>query len=407
MPDTDEHFPPKLRFDRHELAGSLGDLGTLLPISLGLILICGLDPTAVLLCVGAYYVLAGLYFRIVIPVQPMKVVGAYAIASSLSPAEITTAGLLLGVILIVLSTTGAITAVSKLVPKAVVRGVQLSTGVLLLTAGVRFIAGESELQGFQGAAEPFLSVSSIGPIPIGIILGCFFVVLILVLLGNRAIPAGLAVIILGTIVGLLLGGYHSLRDFDVGFHLPEFLPFGLPDVELLLVALTALALPQLPMTLGNAVIAQSDLTREYFGEKAAKRSSFRALALSMGLANLVTAPLGGMPMCHGSGGLAAHYRFGARTAGANLMIGVLFVVVALLVGDKAVAIMQTLPFAVLGALLVFAGSQLALTILDVRERRDMFVAITILAVALATNLAVGFGVGLLLAFAFRTLKLNV
>ena len=214
-------------------------------------------------------------------------------------------------------------------------------------------------------------------------------------------------IVLGSLVGLALGGDQALHDFDMGFHLPELLPFGFPDIELLLVVLVALALPQLPMTLGNAVIAQSDLTREYFGETVARRSSFRALALSMGLANLVTAPLGGMPMCHGSGGLAAHYRFGARTSGANLMIGGVFLLVGLLVGDKAIAILQTLPFSVLGALLVFAGSQLALTILDVKERRDMFVTIIILAVALATNLAVGFGVGLLLAFAFRVLKLDV
>jgi SulP family sulfate permease len=135
--------------------------------------------------------------------------------------------------------------------------------------------------------------------------------------------------------------------------------------------------------------------------------SLRALALSMGLANVITPFLGGMPMCHGAGGLAAQYRFGARTAGANMMIGAIFLLIAILVGDKAVALFSLIPFAVLGALLVFAGAQLALMILDIRKRKDMFVVIAILGVALTTNLAIGFGVGIVLAYAFKYTKMKI
>ncbi len=75
------------RFDRMEFAGSLGDLGTLLPLAIGMILINGLNPLGVLLSIGLYYILSGLYFNITVPVQPMKVIGAYAIATAM-PARI-------------------------------------------------------------------------------------------------------------------------------------------------------------------------------------------------------------------------------------------------------------------------------------------------------------------------------
>jgi sulfate permease, SulP family len=393
------------RFDRRELAGSMGDLGTLLPLTIGMILVCGLDATAILVCVGLFYVVSGVVFRTTMPVQPMKVIGAYAIARGLGPLEVTTAGLWMGVMLIVLASLGAVDALRRHVGRSVIRGVQLSTGVLLLTEGVRFIVGRSQLQGVHDAAEPFLAVQTLGPIPVGVVLGVVAVVLILLLLDNRKAPAALVVVALGSAVGLALGGYRGFGEFEIGLHLPGWLPFGLPDGSTMVVALVALALPQLPMTLGNAVVAQADLTRQYFGDEVARRCNVRALALSMGLANLVCAALGGMPLCHGAGGLAAHHRFGARTAGSNLMIGGAFLVVGLLVGDQATAVLTTLPFAVMGALLAFAGAQLALTLLDLDRREDLLVAIAVLGVTLATNLAVGFVVGLVLERIGRWRKL--
>lgn len=393
------------RFDRRELAGSLGDLGTLLPLSIGMILVCGLDGTAILLCVGAFYVISGLVFRTTMPVQPMKVIGAYAIARGLGPLEVTTAGMWMGLMLLVLAAVGAVDTLRRWVPRSVIRGVQLSTGVLLMTEGVRFVVGRSTLQGVHGAAEPFLAVQYLGPVPVGIVLGGLAIVAILAFLDNRRAPAALVVVVVGGAIGLALGGYRGLGVFEFGLHLPRWLPFGIPDGSTVAVALTALALPQLPMTLGNAVVAQADLTRQYFGEQTARRCNVRALAVSMGLANLVCAIVGGMPLCHGAGGLAAHYRFGARTAGSNLMIGGAFLLVGLLVGDQAALVLGTLPFAVLGALLVFAGAQLAMTLLDLERRDDLFTALVVLGVTLATNLAVGFAVGLALAWIGKRIKL--
>lgn len=395
-----------LRFNRQEIAGSLGDLGTLLPIAIGLIIINGLNATAVILMIGLYYVCSGLYFRTTVPVQPMKVIGAYAIARGLPAEQITASGLWIGVLLLVLAATGAITLVSRIVPKSAVRGVQLTTGMLLMTQGIHFMLGDTQLQITRGAPEPNLTLSHLGPVPIGLLLGGAAIIAILALLENKRAPAALVVIIAGFSVGLVL--YRpSLLPLDIGFHVPETLPFGLPDAGVATLALLTLALPQIPMTIGNAVIAQHDLTREYFGESVAKRASPRALAISMALANLAAFLVGGMPMCHGAGGLATHYRFGARTAASNLMIGAVFVLVGLLVGDEATKLLGILPWSVLGALLIFGGAQLALTLRDVGERRDLFVALIMLGVSLASNLAIGFLVGIGLALAFKYARLEV
>ncbi len=397
---------PPLRFDRREIAGSLGDLGTLLPLTIGLVLVCGLDAGTLLAVAGAFYLLSGLYFRIPTPVQPMKAIGAYAIAQALSPAEIHASGLWMAAFLLILALTGAISWVGSLVPRSVVRGIQLAAGTLLMAKGIGFVLGTSTIQESKGASEPFLLVQSLGPVPVGIVLGVVTAIVVLALLDSKRAPAALVVVIGGTLVGLALGGAKNLEGFALAPALPRPLAGGLPDTGILVLALTSLALPQVPMTLGNAVISQADVAREYFGD-GARRMTLRALAVSMGLANLASAALGGMPMCHGAGGLAAHYRFGARSAGMNLIIGGTLLLFGLLAGEHATALLSLLPFAVMGVLLAFAGAQLALMIRDVKERNDLFVVLVILAVALATNLAWGFAVGLLLAFAFRYTRTSV
>jgi SulP family sulfate permease len=328
----------------------------------------------------------------------MKVIGAYAIAAALNAQQIAAAGLLMGLLLLVLAATGAVTLIGRYAPHAVVRGVQFTTGILLLAHGVRFIFGTSAFQQAAGVAEPALTRQSLGPLPTGLVLGVAAVVTILLLLGNRTLPAALAAIGLGVACGLGLGAHRALADFHLGLHLPRLLPHGLPSLADLIVVIPVLVLPQLPMTVGNAIIAQADLTRQYFGEETARRQSFRALAVSMGLANLACPLVGAMPLCHGAGGLAAHYRFGARTAGAALMIGGLLLAMGVLVGDQGVALLSLLPLSVLGALLVFAGAELALMVRDIRESRDFMVVIVILGVGLATNLGLGFLVGLALAW---------
>ncbi|MBS3754867.1 MAG: putative sulfate/molybdate transporter [Desulfobacterales bacterium] len=396
----------RFRFNRMELAGSLGDLGTLLPIAIAMILFNGLNPMGLFFSLGLFFILSGIYFGVTVPVQPMKVIGAYAIARSMTPDQILAATLLMGAVLLVVGLTGAIDAIRKWTPDSVIRGVQLSTGTLLIASGVGFVIGTSRFQELQNAAEPYLTLQAVGPIPVGIILGVAGGLITLLLLDSKKFPAGLIVVGGGLIAGLVLGAGSGLGPGSFSFHLPRILPYGFPAQADFTFALLVLVLPQLPMTLGNAVMAYTDLSKQYFKEKSAKVTN-RRVCVSMALANFFSFCTGGMPLCHGAGGLAAHYRFGARTAGSNLFIGLIFAGLAIVLGNRIIDFLKLLPMSVLGILLIFAGAQLALTIMDLKNRKDFFVVAMILGITLASNLAAGFLTGIVIAHVLRWEKLSV
>jgi len=394
------------QFNRREFAGSLGDLGTILPLALGMILVNGLSSSGLFFSVGVFYILTGIYFKITVPVQPMKVIGAYAIATGMSTDQVLASSLLMGSILLVIGLTGTINVIGKYTPKSVIRGVQLSTGTLLMTQGVKMMIGSSKIQQIYHMAEPYLKIQSLGPVPIGLVFGIAGVCITLLLLDNRRIPAGLVVVISGLVLGMAFGDRQILSRITPGFYLPAMLPFGFPVKIDFMFAMFALVLPQIPMTLGNAVIASSDLSNTYFGEKSA-RMTYKSLCFSMAIGNFISFAVGGMPLCHGAGGLSAHYRFGARTAGSNLIIGFILIGLVLLMGDGIFSFLSLIPLSILGVLLIFAGSQLALTILDVSTKKQMFVVTCMLGITLASNLAVGFGVGLVLAHLLKSNRLNI
>ncbi|HIJ41356.1 MAG TPA: sulfate permease [Deltaproteobacteria bacterium] len=394
------------RFNRMEFAGSLGDLGTILPLAIGMILINGLNPLGLFLGVGLFYVFSGLYFKVTSPVEPMKVIGAYAIATGITAVQIQASSLWVFLFLLIIGGTGIITLIGRYIPRPVIRGVQLSTGVLLVSQGVKLILGASKFQTLCKAAEPYLSIQSLGPAPLGLVIGGILGLLTLLLLENRRLPAAIVVVGAGLLTGIFFGTSEALQQIQIGFYLPDLLPFGLPSAGDFTFALLVLVLPQIPMTLGNAVMANADLSIQYF-PKEGHRVTYRALCISMALANLMSFFLGGMPMCQGAGGLASRYRFGARTGGSNLIIGSIFIVLALFLGKHIMGVIYLLPMAALGVLLIFAGAQLALTLLDMKTRKEMFVPILVLGITLASNLAAGFLVGIAVAYALKSEKLNV
>jgi SulP family sulfate permease len=340
------------------------------------------------------------------PVEPMKVIGAYAVATGISPGQIQASSLWIFLILLVIGGTGLITHIGRYIPKPVVRGVQLSTGVLLINQGVKLILGTSTFQALHHAAEPYLHLQHLGPIPIGIVLGAVLGVLTLLLLEYKRLPAAIVVVGAGILTGILVGTREGLHQMQPGIFLPRWLPFGVPTADDFTFALLVLVLPQVPMTLGNAVMANADLSLQYF-PRDGHRVTYKALCLSMALANLMSFFLGGMPMCHGAGGLASRYRFGARTAGSNLIIGGIFIVLSLVLGEHIVGAINLLPMAALGVLLIFAGAQLSLTLLDAKTRKELFTPILVLGITLASNLAVGFLAGLAIAYALKSEKLQV
>ncbi len=387
---------PAFVFSRLEFSGSLGDLGTLLPLAIGMIVVNGLNVTSVMVTIGLFYVLSGIYFKVPTPVQPMKVIGAYAIAVGLTPTQIIASGLWMGIFMLVLGTTGLIHLIARYTPKCTVRGVQLGVGVVLMIKGMNFIL----------KPDPNLTVQTIGPVNTGIILGIAGLAATLLLLENRKLPAAVMVVFGGILVGLFIGKPLKLEELRIGFNFPQLFPYGLPSGTDMLWVLPVLVLPQIPMTIGNAILSNTDVMHEYFGQQA-RRATYRSISNSQGIANIVGFIWGGIPLCHGAGGVAAMYRFGARTAAANVMIGGFFIALAVVFGPNALPILKLLPLAVLGVLLIFAGAQLSLMILDLKERKDLFVTLLMLGITLAVNLAVAFICGIIIAYFLKSDRISV
>jgi len=369
------------RFDRNELAGSLSDLGTLLPLTIALVLVNSVPLATTLLVVGGLFVVGGLYYHLPIPVQPLKVVSAVAIASQLPVETIAASGLILGVILLALAATGAIDLVARVFTRPIVRGIQLGLGMILMIKGVEFVsAPELILNG--PASAPWLNP----------VIGIIGAVIVLIFVENKRFPAALLLLGFGVLVGLILGERPEVQPENAGLVLipPDFSHFW--DAFFLLV------LPQFPLTIGNAIISTRDVAITKYGEAKSARVTLRALLTSMGITGLISGCIGAMPVCHGAGGLAAAYRFGARTGGSNLIIGFIAIILALLFTDQALLVLTLIPTSILGVLLFFAGLELARMIVDVKGKWDLMTALAIAGVSIATG---NMGIGVLAGFAMQ------
>ena len=389
----------RLRFDRVEFAGSLGDLGTLLPIVVAMILINKLSPSTVFLSFGLFYLITGFYYRLPVPVQPLKAVGAIAIAYPLLITEsvIGASGIIFGVILILLSVTGTVNALAKIFTQPVVRGIQLSLGLVFLRKGIELIVQKNLF--LSGVAGRFAEYN------LNLILGVAVFLMILALLDNKKLPAALAALAVGIIAGLTFGGFDSLI-FSIG---PTKIGLFSPTLKDFWTAFIMLILPQIPLTIGNACVGTADTCCTLFpNNPLLSKTKAGNFALTMGIANLPAGFFGAVPMCHGTGGLAAHYRFGARTGGAPMMIGALFVVMALVFGEFGFTLLAMIPNSVLGVLLIFAGLELCPLIRSLKTNEEFFVALLISGIALAVpNMAWAFGIGIAADMFIRKMKIKI
>jgi SulP family sulfate permease len=389
----------RYQFNRMELAGSLGDLGTLLPIVVGMILINRLSPTTVFLAFGLFYLMTGFYYRLPIPVQPLKAVGAIAIAypNQITESVIGAGGILFGSLLLVLSLSGMVDRLARLFTQPVVRGIQLALGLIFLKKGIELIVTQNLfLSGVDGNLSQY---------PINLVMGFIVFALVLALLDNKKFPAALAALAFGIIAGLALGGLQG-QSFSIG---PTRIGLISPSLHDFWTAFIMLILPQVPLTIGNACVGTADMCSSVFpNSPLLSRTKAGRFALTMGLANLPAGLFGAVPMCHGTGGLAAHYRFGARTGGAPVLIGILFVLLALVFGELGLTILALLPNSVLGVLLIFAGLELCPLVRSLQSNEEFFVALLIAGIALAVpNMAWAFGIGIAVDLFIRRTKTKI
>jgi len=378
------------KFDRVELAGSLGDLGTLIPLSVAIILLTGLNTTVVLCSIGLFYIITGIYFKLPMPVQPLKVVAAIAIAypEKISISVMIAAGILMGIFLLLLALTGLIDWISKFFKKPIIRGIQFGLGLILITKSIELISKPNLF--ISDLNTPFSNTA----IPLNLVIGIIAFFIVLFLLRSKKYPAALVIVFLGLIVGVSLSSFE-ISNFEFGIVPFEFI---FPNTSEFLSALVLLVIPQIPLTIGNAIIGTKDACENFFDKNEnTKRVTHKALSYSMGFANIIIGFLGGLPLCHGAGGLAAHYRFGARTGGSNIIIGTTFIILALVFGKIAIEILSVIPNAVLGILLLFAGLELAMLILDVREKKNLFIVLIVAGLGFATkNMAIAFFAGIII-----------
>jgi SulP family sulfate permease len=199
----------------------------------------------------------------------------------------------------------------------------------------------------------------------------------------------------GTVVGLAVSG---LPEVTLGATPPDLdLPGGAAFAE----ALTALVLAQIPLTFGNSIVATVDAEREYFGARA-QRVTPKRLALSIGAANAFAGGLGGLPVCHGAGGVTAHYKMGARTWLATAMAGTILIVLAITFGSSLPGILQVLPPGALAGMLLYVAIQHGILAARLQGAGDLSVAATVGVVTIiAGSLAIGFAAGVVLLGALR------
>jgi len=362
-----------LQFDRNELAGAFGDLGTFIPLVAALIIQNGLDPKGVFLSFGLLYIYTALVFRVPIAVQPMKAIATIMITQALQPSLLIGAGILIGIVFIILAFSGAIHIIDSVTPRSVVRGIQLGLGLNLILTAFRFM--QKDVNGW--------------------ILSIIGVFAVLVLFKNKKLPPALVLLAMGVSFSVFNGFPLEVFANNVKIDFPTiFAPANNDFVQTLLV----LVIPQIPLTISNAILATLLLCQDYFPER--KNVSIKRLALSHGVMNLIAVLLSGIPVCHGAGGLAAHYRFGARSGGALVVIGVFMLVLGLLYSNAIVQILSLFPFAILGVMLLFTGFELTLTIKDkFLSKSDRFVTLFVatLSIIVQYGYALGFVGGIVLA----------
>jgi MFS superfamily sulfate permease-like transporter len=348
-------------FNLRELAGSMGDFGVLIPLAVGYFAVIGLNPSGFFVMMGLACIVTGLVFKLPMPIQPMKVLAVMSIAQVWTPSMVYASGFAEGLIWLFFGLTNLVKWLARITPKTIVWGIQITLGILLAIQAVEMIST-------------------------GWVLGIISILIILLLRKVRYIPAPVVLLLLGVGIVVYNGGWGQIPA--PAFNLPTLTSFRLEEIwDTLVLA----GFAQIPLTITNATISVAALISTYFPEK---KVTTRQLSLSHGLMNLVVPFFGGIPMCHGAGGLAGQYYFGARTGGTKIIEGSIYITLGLFFGASFTGLFSVFPRAILGAMLFLIGLELVKFGRELRFEIELVpVGLTVIT-ALLSNLALGFLVGL-------------
>jgi MFS superfamily sulfate permease-like transporter len=350
------------KFNLREFGGALGDWGTLIPFIIGYISIVGLNPAGVFLCLGVTNIILGIRFNLPLPVQPQKTIGTIAISEVWDPNLVISTGFGTGIIWTILGFTKFLEKIVRKVPQVAVRGIQLGLGLILGWTAIQLIG-------------------------VDILLGIVSFSVILISLKIKKIPSSIILVVFGII---LIVWNQSITLSDVQFKWPVF-TLQIPQWDNLLWGMLFAGIAQLFLTLTNVMIATVSLIKELFPEKKEDVAA-SDLALNMGIMNIFSPFLGGIPLCHGSGGLASQYAFGARTGGSMILEGFLEIFLGLFLSETLFLIFSEFPQAILGAMLLYTALLLAKISFKDYTLRTIPIIIISGILSLIFNITVGYGI---------------
>jgi MFS superfamily sulfate permease-like transporter len=291
----------------------------------------------------------------------MKVLAVVAIAQQWTPSLIYASGFAMGIVWLLLAATGAIGRLARITPRSVVRGIQATLGILLAVEALKMIA-------------TFWA------------LGIAAIAIVLTLRESRYAPAAIVLMLLG--IGIVAWEGRLPPAALIGFTPPPLTGFSAREVW---DSLVRAGFAQIPLTITNATIATTALIGTYFPDRPV---GVEKLSWNQGIMNLVVPFFGGMPMCHGSGGLAGQYYFGARTGGTNLIEGGIEIALGLFFAAAIAGLFAAFPSAIIGAMMLLVGIELTKFAREVKPGPELLPLAATVAAALATNMAVGFAAGL-------------
>jgi MFS superfamily sulfate permease-like transporter len=369
-------------YNRMEFAGAFGDLGTFIPFVAAYITINKMDPLGILVSFGVFKIIVGQYFKTPFPVQPMKAIGGMAIAhpESITQGMIWGSGIFTAFFWLIMGFTGAVSWLHKITAKPIIRGIMLGLGLCFIIEGVKMM-GEQPVVAVIALAGTFL------------------------LLSKENIPAMLILLAFGLGVALISNPslWNELTQISARLRIPEIY-LGRITWQDLIAGTLILGLPQAPLTLGNAIIGTAEENNELFPDRPAK---VKTIALDHGFMNIFSAGIGGIPLCHGAGGMAGHVRFGARTGGALVILGLIVLLLGLLFSDSVATLFRIFPPAILGVILFFTGLELASITKDIgNNRSDVYIMLVTAGLAM-WNMGVAYLAGLILYYGVEKRVLRI
>ncbi|MDD9898419.1 MAG: putative sulfate/molybdate transporter [Candidatus Melainabacteria bacterium] len=356
----------KLELLLSELSGAVADLGILLPLAFALFVFNGFSASKLFILWGIVYIATGLYFKIPVSVQPLKAMAIIAIASGFDQAFLASTAFFYGLLMLVLTATGLITKLKQIFSLALIRGVQIGIGLILASKAFGLLIDKG-----------LFVFSTEANFKLNLLLAA--IILVIVYLSQRFTKLAIAFwLVVSSILLVKFAGISFAVD------LVQPLDFSLvkPEPSILWQALPLLILPQLPLTLGNAVYAAADSAQELYPNKS-KKLEAENLSNSIGISNIFLGLFGGFPVCHGAGGIVAHHKMGARTGASTITLGIALILLSLNPSTRNV--LFQIPIPVLAALLLMAAWQMLAFASKLESKTEFIIAIIVALISFVSH----------------------